>query len=612
MNAAIPQEAVNTQLSSSAMKQFTWRYRLLAFFLGVVVVLIIGQIVRIQFSPEAKSIEKFGAAYERQLHTFYPARGQIYDRWGNLLAGNQEVYEVVVDLTLVENPETIAFAMSKVLSNHVGYNRPTYYDEVFAIASQEWVSGTTTFPVANFVSEAEITQLKDWAARYESMPVSKDKNVKQPSLRGLIFRPRLQRIYPEKDLASNVLGFVDWNSSGVYGVEQEFNDLLAGESQIMWINTNPYQAIDLPDVSNGTDLILTLDREIQRTVERILDQALIDSGSEAGTILVMAPETGEILAMATTPRIDLNQYYAYDSFLKSSTPFNRAVSEDYEPGSVFKVLTMAAALDNGTVKPETEFIDTGSIEIGGIYIRNWNWGAWGQQDMTGCLEHSLNVCLAWVAKQMEPGAFYSYMQKFGIGHLTGIDLAGEVAGRLKVPGDDDWFDADLGTNSFGQGVAVTPVQMLMAASAIANDGQMVTPHVLRSMVDQGRQYTPSRTMAGTPISAETAHTLTEMLANSLEKESSDALVPGYRVAGKTGTAEIGGPGGYTTSETNASFVGWGPVDDPKYMVYVWLEKPTVSPWGSVVAAPVFADVFKQVVMLTNLPPDDVRAKLNGQ
>lgn len=612
MNATIHSGSMAPSPVHSTMKEHTWRYHLLAILFFIVSVVIIIRLVGIQFSEKAKDIGEEGKLFSKTLHVYYPARGQIYDRWGSLLAGNQEVYEVVLDLTLVENPETIAFSLSKVLSNHVGYNRPEYYNEVFTIASRTWVTGSSSVVVANFVTEDEIEQLKDWAARYESMPVSKDKNFQRPSLRGLIFRPRLQRIYPEKDLASNVLGFVGGNGEGIYGIEEKFNDLLAGEAQTYWINTIPYKATNLPDISDGIDLILTLDREVQWTVEAILDQALINSGAEAGTILVMDPGTGEILAMATTPRIDLNQYYAYDEILTSSTPFNRAVSKDYEPGSVYKVLTMAAALDSGKVTRDTGFVDTGVYEIGGIYIRNWNWGAWGPVDMTGCLQHSLNVCLAWVADHMGPELFYSYMQNFGIGHLTGIDLAGEVSGRLKVPGDEDWYASDLGTNAFGQGVAVTPVQMLMAVSALANDGQMVAPHFLRSMIDQGRQFTPTRTMVGMPISQETARTITDMLAVSLEKEASDALVPGYKVAGKTGTAEIATPSGYSTSETHASFVGWGPVDDPKLLIYVWLEKPTVSPWGSVVAAPVFSEVFTQVAMLINLPPDHVRAQLNGQ
>jgi cell division protein FtsI/penicillin-binding protein 2 len=294
---------------------------------------------------------------------------------------------------------------------------------------------------------------------------------------------------------------------------------------------------------------------------------------------------------------------------QNASEFDRALSLPYEPGSVFKVLTMAAALDSGTVVPSTPFLDTGAIQVGGATISNWDDQAWGQQDMVGCLQHSLNVCLAWVAERMGTQTFYRYMNRFGIGHLTGADLAGEAAGRLKVPGDSDWYPVDLGTNAFGQGVSVTPLQVMTAATAIAHDGRMVVPHVLYAMVRDGRQYRVPVQYSGSPVSPESAHTLSQMLAVSLENESSGALVPGYRIAGKTGTAQIPGPVGYEDGATNASFIGWGPVDDPQFMIYVWLERPATSIWGSETAAPVFSDVAKQLVLLMSIPPDSVRGEI---
>ncbi|HUG34946.1 MAG TPA: penicillin-binding protein 2, partial [Anaerolineales bacterium] len=320
------------------------------------------------------------------------------------------------------------------------------------------------------------------------------------------------------------------------------------------------------------------------------------------------PRNGEILAMATTPRMDLNNYGNYFSLYSNGSQYNRSIGTAYEPGSVLKILTMAAALDTGTVTPQTTFVDTGSIQVGGITIQNWNRDSWGQQNMVGCLQHSLNVCMAWVSTQMGPQAFYGYMERFGLGHPTGIDLAGEAMGRLKVPGDSDWYNVDLGTNAFGQGVTVTPLQMLMAASAIANDGKMVTPHVLYSMLRDGHQYNVPSQYGGSPITSQTAHTLSEMLAVSLEAEASGALLPGYRVAGKTGTAQIPTDFGYDPSTTNVSFIGWGPVDDPEFMIYVWLNKPTSSPWSSETAAPVFSQVAEQTVILLNIPPDNVRSQ----
>jgi cell division protein FtsI/penicillin-binding protein 2 len=582
---------------------------------AIISLLIIVQLARLQLSPQAQVIvnDDLSSVY----HIFYPPRGEIYDHWGRLLAGNIMVYEIGAQVAYVDSPKTIAFALTKVLANHQEYNNPGYTSaqyqadiEAELLAAIE--SGRPYVPLADFVTEEELGQLKVWASTYESMPQVKDDDGEPASLAGLLYRPRLQRVYPEGGLVSNVLGFVDRLGQGYYGIEGRYNDLLAGTPQPTWFPLDPNRVNEIPEIDPGSDLVLTLDREMQAAVMDILEEALDDTGASSGTVVVMDPNNGEILAMVSLPLVEMKPYWETDSGRTENTPYNRAVSQDYEPGSVFKVLTMASALDAGAVTPDTVFHDTGSISIGGITIHNWDYGAWGEQTMQGCLQHSLNVCLTWVAMELGAADFYSYLQDFGFGRLTGIDLAFETAGRLKLPGDNDWYEADLGTNSFGQGIAVTPIQMIMAISAVANGrGEMVMPHILHSMVRDGSQYTPLAQVVGRPISAETAQILTEMLSNSLEHESSVALVPGYRVAGKTGTAEIAGPSGYTSNETNASFVGWGPVGEPRFLVYVWLEKPESSPWGSVVAAPVFRDVFARLVILADIPPDETRMSIEN-
>jgi cell division protein FtsI/penicillin-binding protein 2 len=581
-----------------------WRFNLVAVLLFLTGVMIIIQLARLQFSPERSEFVAQGEQYSRTLHIFYPPRGDIYDRWGRLLAGSTLVYEVGVQVDNVTNPDSIAFALDKALANHPEYAYAGYSDDILTAIHKAQISGSSYVQLADFVTPEELTDLQDWARNYASLPNVDYGEAGRPSLDGLVYRPRLQRYYPEGELASNLLGFVNREGTGMFGVESEFNDLLAGAPQSVWITLDPYQVTEIPELKGGADIVLTIDREIQAAAESVLDDGIQKSGADGGVLLVMDPNSGEMLAMASTPRLNPNEYWNYAEVFTDNTPYNRAISDDYEPGSVFKVLTMASALDAGAVTPETEFVDTGAISIGGITIHNWDWGAWGPQDMEGCMAHSLNVCLTWVATQIKAGPFYHYLQSFGIGRPTGIDLAGEASGRLKLPGDTDWYEADLGTNSFGQGVAVTPIQMVMAISAIANGkGEMMAPHVMRSMVREGYQYSPSPQVVGQPISAETAHTLTDMLAASLESESSDALVPGYRVAGKTGTAEIPTPQGYTGDATNASFVGWGPVGKPRFLVYVWLEKPTSSAWGSVVAAPVFHEMANQLVLLMDIPPD---------
>ncbi|MBI3160686.1 MAG: penicillin-binding protein 2 [Chloroflexi bacterium] len=578
----------------------SWRFSMLGFGLAMMGMAIIGMSAWLMFGPQAQTFRIQGELYAVEPIEIRPPRGQVYDRWGALLAGNVTVYEIGVNLHEVQDAKAIARAVNGVLG-------ADYY-EILGRVSIPPGPDAIYIVLANYVPADKAQILIDYVEEQRDPETAKPG---APSLAGLVFSRHLMRSYPEKDLASNVLGFVNREGIGYFGIEQYYQDLLAGEPRRILVPVDPSRAADLPDVPPGASLVLTLDREIQAMVEEQLDLAVQFYGARSGTVVIMDPETGEILAMASTPRIDLNEYWNYQEVYPGSTPFNRSVSKSYEPGSVFKIITVAAALDSGTVRPNSKFFDNGVFQIGGITIRNWNGAAWGQQDITGCLQHSLNVCMAWLGSEMKADLFYRYLRLFGFGHATGVDLAGEATGRLKEPGDDDWYEADLGTNTFGQGIAVTPVQMLMAVSAVANDGQMVVPHLVRAMVENGRQYEFHTQYAGQPIRPETARTLTAMLAVSLESEASNALVPGYRIAGKTGTAEIPTPNGYTSAITNASFVGWGPVDDPKFLVYVWLEEPSASIWGSETAAPLFSQIVQRLVVLLNLPPDEIRAGYAG-
>lgn len=579
------------------------RFTLIGAIFTLAGLLIIGRMVSLQSGSQKEAFIHHWEITSGRPVQLIPARGKIYDRWGHLLAGNETVYEIGVDLWERDlNPETIALAGSVVLG--IDYNM------VLSDLNQMISDRHAYYVLDKYGTSDEVNHLKILMDELREDPSSNGTSTdgKPHTLIGLTFDPYFQRIYPEKNLASNVLGFVNKEPISVYGVEGYFDDLLSGVTREYWYPYDPNRVTELPDSTEGASLILTLDREIQASVEEILDNAVESNGAYAGTIIVMQPKTGDILAMATSPRMNINEYWHVGEVFDDDQVFNLAINS-YEPGSVFKVFTMASALDSGTVTPETTFLDTGIYQIGGIPIYNWNRGAWGPQTMLGCMQHSLNVCLAWVSDQMGAQIFYSYLQDFGFGLPTGIELDSEVSGHLKLPGDSDWYEADLGTNAFGQGISVTPVQMLMALSAVANDGKMVVPRIVHSVVDRDRQYNTSIQIAGEPISKETANTLTEMLAFSLEEEASTALVPGYRVAGKTGTAEIPSPQGYISNVTNASFAGWGPVDDPQFIVYIWLEKPTSSPWGSVVAAPIFREVVQRLVVLLNLPPDPVRQSL---
>lgn len=583
--------------------EHSWRLSFLGIMMTALPAFIILRIILIQANPaQSQMLLEMGKEYENAPYVLTPARGQIFDRYGNVMAANKTAYEVGVELRDVKNPDTIALIASVVFGLD--------YDKVKAAAEIKPSKEAVYAVLTRFATPDQVNKLEQMKEKIQTdLKSNKDKN--PPSLDGLITTPKLMRIYPEKEQASNIMGFVNTDGKGFYGVEGYFDDLLAGKQKTVSLPRNPNLLREIPEIPRGADLILTIDLTIQAKVEEILDKAIKHTGSDSGTIVVIDPKTGEILAMATTPRLDLNEYWRYDQVFTASTPFNRAISQAYEPGSVYKVLTMATGLDTGAVKPDTGFLDTGVFEIGGTTIYNWNYGAWGPQNMQGCLAHSLNVCLAWVASKIGAKDFYRYMDSFGIGHMTGVDMAGEATGRLKTPGDSDWYDADLGTNAFGQGVAATPLQMAAAATALANNGVMMAPHVVRSMIHDNFQHDFELHRIGAPIKADTAKTLAEMLARSLETESSDALVDGYRVAGKTGTAEIPTPYGYTSNQTNASFVGWGPVDDPKFLVYVWLEKPQTSIWGSEVASPLFKEVAQNLFVLMNIPPDYVRKQVYG-
>ena len=572
---------------------FNKRIALFQILFGILLTGVVIRVMVIQASPEGALFREMGQQSAWSQKVLKPERGRIYDRAGNMLAGNKIVYEVAVTLNQMQDPQTVAMTLSNILA------RP--YDEIFTLLANQ-APEQVYLVIDQFASKDQGDQL---------IALRDDPN-NGLDLRGLEVFPRLARSYPNGSLASNVLGFVLMNNDGNYGVEEEYDSQLAGTPITVLIPNDPTLAGDYPNPPKGTDLILTIDRNIQAMVEKLLAQKVAETGAERGTIIVMDPKTGEILAMANTPQLDLNNYNNFMDMYPYASDFNVAVSTQYEPGSVFKVLTMAAALDSGMVSPGTTYMDTGYYTVQGVNIFNWDRGAWGVQDMTGCLQNSLNVCMAMLAEQMGPDTFYGYMRNFGIGHETGVDIAVEAAGAIKDPSnpEDLWIPLDMAVNSFGQGLAVSPMQMLAAASAVANDGKMVTPHVVKAMVSNGVQVNTSVQSPGSPISAETARTLSGMLANAMEGNDSPARLEGYRIAGKTGTASIPGPdGNYDATLTNQSFLGWGPIDDPRFMVYIWFEKPTVDEWASIVVAPVFHDLAQSLVMMMDLPPDAQRLRL---
>jgi cell division protein FtsI (penicillin-binding protein 3) len=270
---------------------------------------------------------------------------------------------------------------------------------------------------------------------------------------------------------------------------------------------------------------------------------------------------------------------------------------------------MAAGLDAGAIGPMGTIYDGGSIEIGGRVIYNWDRQAHETVDMTEVLAQSLNVGIAQVAVALGKDRFYTYVKRFGFGRLTEVDLSSEGPGTMKTPKDADWHESDLGTNSFGQGIAVTPLQIALAVGAVANDGLLLKPHIVSRIIDSEREVEVKPMVVRRTVSQETARTLTNMLVEALQRANSEAMVPGYKVAGKSGTAEIPVPGGYHPTLTLASFAGYLPADDPQVLVLVIIDRPTASRWGNTTAGPTFRRIAEQLVVLLNIPPDNARQEV---
>jgi cell division protein FtsI/penicillin-binding protein 2 len=512
-------------------------------------------------------------------------RGSISTSDGLLVAQDTDLYTIAVDPKQIGQLPELARQLAPIL------NRSTES----ILAQMTAVTGTIKLAVnAPVIVGEAVLDLQ-----------------KQPGMGGLSATPRRVRVYPGGPFAANVIGFENTVRVAANGVEKFRDSALRGvDGNISGAGDALHDIIpfDLPTnqpAVNGADTVLTIDSGMQRVVEAELANAIRDSRSVSGSIIVVDPKTGAILALAVWPTADLNSYYESVNLPRLTNP---TVSAQYEPGSVFKIVTVASALDAGTVSPGTYFDDNGSIYIGGNLIKNHNDLVPGHVSLTDVLRLSLNVEAAKMSVGLGAERFYQYVRRFGFGSYTRVDLADEIAGQVKSVGDGRWRDSDLATNAFGQGISVTPLQMVMAVAAVANHGELMQPYITKQIrYSNGNIYTATPSTAGQVIRPETAQTLTRILADAIIGESSNkALVPGYRIAGKTGTASIPIPGGYDPVNTIASFAGYLPADDPHFVILVKLDKPQTSEWGSQVASPVFAAIAKQLVAMSGLPPDAVR------
>lgn len=417
-------------------------------------------------------------------------------------------------------------------------------------------------------------------------------------IKGLGFEEELQRDYPESSAAAHLLGFVgadiNGKDKGYFGLEGYYDLELRGQSGILR-RENDAQGRPIlvgeakeEKQENGRDLLTTIDRVAQFTAEKKLQEGIRRFGAKSGSVVIMAPETGEILAMA--------------SFPAKGFP-NPAIASSFEPGSIFKVLVMAAALNEGVVGPETWCDKCGGPRIiSGETIKTWDDKYPANPTMTEIIQQSNNVGMVYVAEKLGREKLISYLEDFGLDGPSGIDLEDELAPKFRP--SSAWREIDLATASFGQGIAVTPIQMLKAVGTIANQGRLMRPFVVKKVISETGETEIKPKEEKKVISPVTARVMTEIMVNAVDKGEAKWVKPkGFRIAGKTGTAQIPLAGHYDEEKTIASFVGFAPADDPRFVMLVTLREPVSSPWGSETAAPLWFDIAGELLTYWGILPE---------
>ncbi len=459
--------------------------------------------------------------------------------------------------------------------NKFAFNKD--YPVIYAVPTETQMNKNVNYaeklsPILNIsVEELEEKFNKpknEYALLIQKAGVEQVEKVKNLNLKGIYIDSQLLRFYPFGDLASHLLGYAanGDEGGGRYGAELYFNKLL----------------------NDGENLFLTVDRVIQGQAEEILKKLIDQYQAVGGTVIVQEPKTGKILAMGNFPNFDPNDY----SEFKVENFLNPAVQLVYEPGSVFKVITMAAGIDSGKITPETTYIDTGSVTFNGKTIKNWDLKAHGLQTMTGVIEQSINTGAVFAQRKIGQDIFYNYLIKFGFNEPTDIVLPGEVRG--KINNLKQGKDVDFATASFGQGISVTPIGLISAFSAIANDGVLMKPIILVNEKPQ---------VVRRVISSETSKKVAQMMVSAVDKNKI-AAISNYSIAGKTGTAFVPdfGKNGYTDEVIN-TYMGFAPVSDPKFVILIKLDKPKGSPLAGQTVVPAFHDLAQFILNYYNIAPD---------
>ncbi len=582
--------ATRTQSSRHVFGQSQVRTYVLAAVLCLPVFVIIFRLIQVQ-GLHAKDYQ--ARAYAQQSRKFeIPAtRGEIYikDNGGLYpLALNDRQKFLYTDPKLITNPADTAAQLGPVIGMDVARLKEllTY-------------------------KESRYIELKQRIGKAEA-----DK-ILQLKLTGVILKDRDYRHYTEGPLFSHVLGYVNADDKGQYGVEEYLDQQLAGKSgQLRAITDNQGVPIATQDniqteAQNGKGVVLTLDRYVQTIAETALKRAIDANRAPSGSVIVMEPNSGAIKALVNYPDYDPN---AYTKVTDYSQFINSAISNQFEPGSGFKTITMSIGLDANKISPSTSFNDTGSTTIGEYTIYNAEKKSFGTVDMGLVIKNSINTGMVFILRMMGGDSnritkagkelFYQGVQKFGFGKRTGVELAGEASGKVK---DTKAADIDYANMTFGQGIGTTSMQMISAVAAIANGGTLVTPYVVEKNISPEGTLEPveHKPRVEKVISKQTADDVAQMMIKVVEGGSGYLTrMPGYKIAGKTGTAQVprADGKGYEDNKNIGSFVGFAPVGDPKFIILVRIDYPQTNTFAERSAVPAFAEIAKELFKYYNVPP----------
>ena len=575
----------------------SFRLSLISLFFSLIAFIVIARL----FYWQAIASEKLTALSLSQRETFIeiPAtRGQILANDNFPLVTNRDAFLLYANLEKLEkDSKEIAKELASILIDEI--------KEASDGAKLEEKRKKLLKKKEEKLSD-QLSQDLVWVALEHKISEEQKSQIDKLNIKGLGFELEQERFYPEASMAAHLLGFVGKNSAGkdigYFGVEGYYELELAGRGGILKEERDATKKPILigsflnQEKRDGRNLVLHIDRAIQFAVEESLKKAIEKYEAKKGSVVVLNPQNGAVLAMASHPPYIPDEFEEYEEIIFK----NPIIADLYEPGSTFKVLTMAAAIEEDLVTPETRCdICNGPFKIDKYEIKTWNDKYHPDSTMTEVLQHSDNIGMVFVGNKLGIEKFVDFLKKFGIDKKTGIDLQEEMTPSIR----DYWSEVDLATAAFGQGISITPIQMAAAVAAIANEGRLMQPQLVKKIFNREREVNLKPKEIGRPISKETAKTLTEMMVSAVEYgEAKWAKPEGYKIAGKTGTAQVAIAGHYDEKKTIASFVGFAPADNPRFLILTKLDNPGSSPWASETAAPLFFNIAKKLFLYFGIPP----------